>query len=194
MLKYKTYIRLNKLYKPTLRRKDFLDYLYKKCTKILPIFETKICMFSKRVALHVVEWALQDEIFDLSVRQLCTAKFLFRHSLCCTVTSRWLDSDSVVALVNCWQHGDCTVISSSVTVVPAVSNGGYIVTVQSPCSHSALVYWWNRNCAFWQPMRYIRRLFFSTFISVLNPLIYYCNFTKFLNRVHFIKSLKSFMT
>ena len=35
-----------------------------------------------------------------------TAKFLFHQSLHCTVTTFWLDSDSVVIVVNCRHHGD----------------------------------------------------------------------------------------
>ena len=48
---------------------------------------------------------------------------------------RGLDSDSVVTVVNCQQHDDYTAICSSVTVLPAVVNGDYTVTVQSPHSY-----------------------------------------------------------
>ena len=54
-----------------------------------------------------------------------------------TVTTKWLDSDSVVTVVNCWQHGDYTAIGSLLTVLLAVVNGDYTVTVQSLCSHCA---------------------------------------------------------
>ena len=40
-------------------------------------------------------------------------------------------SDGVVAVVNRRQHGDYTAIGSSVTMLLAVINGDYIVTVQS---------------------------------------------------------------
>ena len=54
------------------------------------------------------------------------------------VTTRWLDSDSVVT-GNYQQHGDYmyTAIGSSVTVLPEVSNGDYTVTVQLLGSHIA---------------------------------------------------------
>ena len=65
-----------------------------------------------------------------------------------TVTKWWLDSDSVVNIANWWQHGDWAVNGSVVTVLPAVNNIDYIVTAQSPGSHSD---WWNRSFAvyFW---------------------------------------------
>ena len=37
----------------------------------------------------------------------------------------WLDSDSVVTLVNYWQHSDYTAIVSLVTVLQAVVNGDF---------------------------------------------------------------------
>ena len=42
-----------------------------------------------------------------------------------------------VTVVNCRQHGDYTAFGSSVTVQLPVNKDNYIVTVQSPCSHSA---------------------------------------------------------
>ena len=48
-----------------------------------------------------------------------------------TVTTMWLDSDSVVTVDNCRQSGDCAAIGSEVTVLPAVDNGDYTVIVQS---------------------------------------------------------------
>ena len=56
-----------------------------------------------------------------------------------TVTTPWLDSDSVVIVtfVNCRQHGDYTAIGSLVTVLPSVHNSDYPVTVQWPCSRCA---------------------------------------------------------
>ena len=67
-----------------------------------------------------------------------TEKLLFHQSLCCTMTSQWLDSDYVVTVVNCQQNGDYTAIGSSVTVLPAVNNSDYYtLTVQSPWSHFA---------------------------------------------------------
>ena len=48
----------------------------------------------------------------------------------CTVTTRWLDSDGVVTGDKCQQHG-------AVTLLAAVNNSDYTVTVQSPCSHCA---------------------------------------------------------
>ena len=43
------------------------------------------------------------------------------------VTTQWRDSDGVVTVDNCQQHGDYTV--DLVTVLPAVNNGDYAVTV-----------------------------------------------------------------
>ena len=54
-----------------------------------------------------------------------------------TVTTRWLDSDSVVTVGNCQEHGDSAANGSVVTVLPAVSTADYTVTVQLLCSHSA---------------------------------------------------------
>ena len=51
------------------------------------------------------------------------------------VTTRWLDSDSEGTVDNCRQHCDYTPIGSLVAVLPAVINGDYAVTLQSPCSH-----------------------------------------------------------
>ena len=68
-----------------------------------------------------------------------TGKLLFYQSFSLgTVTTQRLDidSDGAVTIVNSWQHGDYTPIGSSVTVLPAVNNGDYTVTVQSPCCHS----------------------------------------------------------
>ena len=57
------------------------------------------------------------------------------------VTGEW---PSVVTIVNYQQHGDYIAIGWSVTVLPAVSNSDYSVTVQ-------LLYlvgdWWNRTFA-----------------------------------------------
>ena len=44
----------------------------------------------------------------------------------------------VVTVVNCRQHIDYNAIGSSVTVLLAVNNGDYTITIQSPCSHSVL--------------------------------------------------------
>ena len=52
-----------------------------------------------------------------------------------TVTTWWLDYDSVVIIVNCWQHSDYNAIGSSVNVLPAVINSDYTVTTQSLCNH-----------------------------------------------------------
>ena len=46
-----------------------------------------------------------------------------------TVTTQWLDKDSVITVVNYQQHGDYTAISSSVTVLPVIINIDYTVTV-----------------------------------------------------------------
>ena len=54
-----------------------------------------------------------------------------------TVTTQWLDSDSVVTVDNCQQHGDWAASGSVVTVLLAVNNGDYTVTIQSLCSHCA---------------------------------------------------------
>ena len=55
--------------------------------------------------------------------------------LLATVTTQWLDGDSVVTVHICKQHSDYTAIGSSVTMLLAVVNGDYTVTVQSLCSH-----------------------------------------------------------
>ena len=57
-----------------------------------------------------------------------------------TVTTWWLDSDSIVTVANCRQHGDWAANCSVVTVLLAVNNGDYTVTVQ----HSN---WWKRSFA-----------------------------------------------
>ena len=41
-----------------------------------------------------------------------------------------MDSDSVIIDVNCRQHGDNTVICSSVIVLLTLSKGDYTITVQ----------------------------------------------------------------
>ena len=66
-----------------------------------------------------------------------TANLLFHQSPRCTVTTWWLDTDSLVTVGNCRQHGDWAANGSVVTVLPGVKNSDYTVTVQSPCSHSA---------------------------------------------------------
>ena len=55
--------------------------------------------------------------------------------LLATVTTQWLEGDGVVTVHNCQQHGDYTAIGSSVTMLPAVVNYDYTITVQSLCSH-----------------------------------------------------------
>ena len=52
-----------------------------------------------------------------------------------TVTKQWLDSDSVVTVVKCWQHGDYTANGSYVNLLLAVINSDYTVIVQSLCSY-----------------------------------------------------------
>ena len=48
------------------------------------------------------------------------------------VTRQWLDSDyGIVTVDNCWQHQ--LLINCVVTMLPAVNNGDYAVTVQSLC-------------------------------------------------------------
>ena len=54
-----------------------------------------------------------------------------------TVTTLWLDSDCVVTIDNCRRHGEYTAICSSVSVLPAVFNSQYTVTVQSQRSDCA---------------------------------------------------------
>ena len=54
-----------------------------------------------------------------------------------TVTTPWLDSDSVVTAATCQQHGDWAANGSVVTMLWAVSKGDNNVTVQSPYSHIA---------------------------------------------------------
>ena len=51
---------------------------------------------------------------DVQYPKRYTAKLLFHQSQCCTVTTLWLDSDSVVTVVDCRQHGDYTAICRSV--------------------------------------------------------------------------------
>ena len=55
------------------------------------------------------------------------------------VTGQW-QCNGVVTMVNYQQHGDWGANDFVVTVVPAVNNSDYTVTVQSPDSHSA-AYW-----------------------------------------------------
>ena len=65
----------------------------------------------------------------------------YKHSktsiLSVTMTTRRLDSDSEVTIVNCRQHGDYTVTGGSVTVLPAVSNSDFTVPVQLLYCHCA---------------------------------------------------------
>ena len=51
-----------------------------------------------------------------------------------TVTTLRLDSDCVVSVDNCRQIGDRAANGSVVTMLPAVVNSHYTVTVQSQCS------------------------------------------------------------
>ena len=57
-----------------------------------------------------------------------------------TVTTQWLESDSAVTVNNCQQPRDWATNDSVVTVLPAISNSDYIVTIQVPRSHC--VYRW----------------------------------------------------
>ena len=58
-----------------------------------------------------------------------------------------VDSESVVTFTNCWLLSDYTATGSLVTLLPAVSNGDYPLTVQSLCSHSLYLVGdrWNRS-------------------------------------------------
>ena len=94
-----------------------------------------VCMVI-RCAIYARSQALNDR-FTAMHAEAYTAKLLVYQSLCCAVTTQWLDSDYVVTVVNFRQNGDYIAIGSSVTVLPAVSNGDKTVTVQSPCSHCA---------------------------------------------------------
>ena len=54
-----------------------------------------------------------------------------------TGTTWWLDSDSIVTVINCRQHSDWAANGCVVTVLPAASNGDYSDTVWSlfsPCA------------------------------------------------------------
>ena len=55
-------------------------------------------------------------------------EFIHSHLLGIVTSPRRQDSDMVVTVANCRQHGDW---------LPAVANDDYPLTVQSPCSHSA---------------------------------------------------------
>ena len=46
-----------------------------------------------------------------------------------TVTTWWLNSDCIVNVVNCWQPGDYNASGSSVTMLLAIVNSDYSVTV-----------------------------------------------------------------
>ena len=48
----------------------------------------------------------------------------------CNLTTRWLDSDSVVKVTHCRQHGDY-ITGNSIIVLLAARNSDYTVTVQS---------------------------------------------------------------
>ena len=63
---------------------------------------------------------------------LYTAKL---QSLCCTMTTWWLDSNSKVTVVNCRQHGDWAANGSVVTVLPAINNIDF--TDQSPSIYTS---------------------------------------------------------
>ena len=70
---------------------------------------------------------------------LYTVKLLFYKSLCCTVTARGLDSDGVVTVNNCRQHGDWAANGSVVPTLPAVNKGEWLihhcpVTILPQCS------------------------------------------------------------
>ena len=55
--------------------------------------------------------------------------------LLATVTTQWLDGEGVVTVHNCRQHSDYTASGSVVTVLPAVMNCDYTITIQLLCSH-----------------------------------------------------------
>ena len=74
-----------------------------------------------------------------------TAKLLLHH-VRSTVTTQWLQHDSVVTFDNCRQHGDWTtqLFNCVVSVLLAVNNGDDTITVQSLCRIGD---WWNRSFA-----------------------------------------------
>ena len=61
-----------------------------------------------------------------------------------TLTTWWLDCDSVVTIDNCQKHSYYTAIGSLVTMLPATIKIDYTVTVQSLCLVSD---WWNGSFA-----------------------------------------------
>ena len=80
--------------------------------------------------------------------EACVTCFMF----CWSASNMWLSGTSQQNYAALWLHGDWTVtmksplitacstvttIGSSVTMLPAVSNSDYTVTVQSPCSQCA---------------------------------------------------------
>ena len=79
-----------------------------------------------------VRWHGWEQLM-LKLNVYYTAKLLFHQLLCCTVTTKLLDSDSVVTVANFRQHGDYTTIGSSVIVLSAAT-----VTKLSLFSHQVV--------------------------------------------------------
>ena len=71
----------------------------------------------------------------LVVQVHCIVKLLFHQSPTRHSDYTVTDSESVVTVNNYRQHGDRAANDSVVTMLPAVVNGDYTVTVQSTCSH-----------------------------------------------------------
>ena len=89
-----------------------------------------------------VLWPILITLFcDVTVFVLDTQQnsYSISHYAALRLHGDCMDSDGVVTVVNCWQHGDWGANGSVhvVTVLPAVNNSDYCVTVQSPGSHSA---------------------------------------------------------
>ena len=91
-------------------------------TRVLEVFLKGFSQFPRTKTLD-----------ELAITRTQENSYFISHQLG-TVTT-WLDSDGVVIVNNCQQHGDWAANGSVVTVLPAVNNGDYTVTVQSLCSH-----------------------------------------------------------
>ena len=97
------------------------------------IEDNKSMLSSQLILSHLLHLTIEliNKQSNLNVSSY-RAKLLFHQSP--TRHSDCIGSDGVVTLDNCWYH---TAIGSSVTMLPAINNGEYTVTVQSLCGHCA---------------------------------------------------------
>ena len=79
--------------------------------------------------LHKIWWQQTQTNIMQAIKYTANSPSI--NHLLGTVTTWCLDSDCVVTIVNYQQHGDWAANDSAVTVLQAVFNSDYTVTVQS---------------------------------------------------------------